>query len=62
MNADGSVDVASTGSAQIEIPRLSWALLIASVIGLVLLLIGLLFLFRVGRHRDRGRDRDLVTA
>jgi hypothetical protein len=62
MNADGSVDVVSTGSAQIEIPRLSWALLIASVVGLVLLLIGLLFLFKVGRHRDRDRDRVLVPA
>lgn len=51
MNADGSVDVASTGDADIEIPRLSWALLIATVVGLVILLIGLFLLFKVGRRR-----------
>jgi hypothetical protein len=51
MNADGSVDVASSGSAEVEIPRLSWALLIAAIIGLAILLIGLLFLFKVGRRR-----------
>jgi len=62
MNADGSVDVTSTGSAQIEIPRLSWALLIAWAIGLVLLLIGLFFLFKVGRHRDRRHDEVLAPA
>ena len=61
MYADGSVDVVSTGSAQIEIPRLSWALLIAAVVGLVLLLIGLLFLFKVGR-RDRGHDSELAAV
>jgi hypothetical protein len=62
MNADGSVDVASTGSAEIEIPRLSWALLVAAVVGFVLLLIGLLFLFKVGRHRDRDHEQMLVPA
>ena len=62
MNADGSVDMVANGSAEIEIPRLSWALLVAAVVGLVLLVIGLLFLFRVGRHRDRGRDRVAIPA
>ena len=51
MNADGSVDVASSGSAEVEVPRLSWALLIAAVVGLVLFLLGLLLLLKVGRRR-----------
>jgi hypothetical protein len=62
MNADGSVDVASTGSAAVEVPRLSWALLFASIFGLVLLLIGLFFLFKVGRHRGPSRRAVAVPA
>jgi hypothetical protein len=62
MNADGSADVASTGSAAVEVPRLSWALLFAAVVGLVLLLIGLLFLFKIGRHRGASRRAVAVPA
>jgi hypothetical protein len=63
MNADGSVDVASTGRAEVEIPRLGRALLIATVIGLVLLVVGLFLLFKVGRrHRDPAPERVAVPA
>jgi hypothetical protein len=63
MNADGTVDVASTGRAEVEVPRLSVALAIAAVIGLLLLLVGLFFLFKVGRGRSqRGRAPVAVPA
>jgi hypothetical protein len=62
MNADGSVDVASTGSAEIEVPRLSWALLIGAVVGLALFLLGLLFLLKVGRRRGSDRAPDQVSV
>jgi hypothetical protein len=55
MNADGATDVKADGKIELEIPRLSMALVAGIIIGAILLLLGLLFLFKIGRRRSEPR-------